>query len=66
MKYPSHPADPRPNRFAARCCHCKHPVAAGDGYTEKVMGTTSQWRTYHAPCDRAAHPEKYQQASQEK
>lgn len=54
-----HPAVPRPNRFSAKCCHCGNWVAAGQGATEKVMGTARQWRTYHVACDQKAHPEQY-------
>jgi hypothetical protein len=49
-----HPAEPRPNRFQAQCCHCRYLVNAGNGLTEKLMGTTNGWRTYHISCGEKA------------
>jgi hypothetical protein len=44
-----HPAETRTNRYEARCAKCGHIVKAGEGTTEKIMGTTKGWRTEHLP-----------------
>lgn len=49
-----HPSDPRPNRYAAKCCHCRKTVEPGKGLTAKVMGTTNRWDTYHSACEKKA------------
>lgn len=59
-----HPANPHPNRYAGKCCHCGKRVDAGEGQMEKIMGTTRGWRVYHVPCDQIANPDQYEVVSE--
>ncbi len=59
-----HPANPHPNRYAGKCCHCKKRVEAREGFMEKIMGTTRDWKVYHLACDQAAHPDQYETVSE--
>jgi hypothetical protein len=54
-----HPANPHTNRYPSTCCICRQRVGSGEGFMEKIMGTTRGWRVYHLACDQAAHPEDY-------
>lgn len=59
-----HPANPHPNRYPSKCCHCGGKIEAGAGFMEKIMGTTRGWRVYHLACDQKANPDQYETVSE--